>query len=150
MKFMMLVIPPEGYGQLSPETPGPDGHDGLYLPKAEAVAAMAKYNDELHKAGVLVGLNGLHPPSAGARVTFPGGKPRVQDGPFAEAKELVGGYWLIDVESRAAAIDWACKIPPVEDFTIEVRQVEEADVFEGMQEEDSVYNQYQNKERPQT
>lgn len=137
---MMLVIPAEGYGDLAPGTP----------PEPEAIAAMARYNDELDKAGVLVSLNGLHPPSAGARVTFPGGKPKVQDGPFAEAKELVGGYWLIDVESRDKAIEWACKIPPVEDFTIEVRQVEEGDVFEGLQQENSTYDRYQSKETPKT
>jgi hypothetical protein len=99
------------------------------MPAAEAIAAMSKYNQELADAGVLLALNGLHPPSAGARVTFPGGKPRVQDGPFAEAKEVLGGYWLIDVPSREDAIAWACKVPPVEDFVIEVRQVQETDDF---------------------
>src|SRR5688500_15685789 len=148
MKFMMLVIPAEGYGDMPPGTPGADGHDGMYLPKDEAVAQMAKYNDELDKAGVLVGLYGLHVPAEGARVTFPGGKPKVQDGPFAEAKELVGGLWIIDVASREAALEWACKVPPVENFTIEVRQVEGPEVFEGLQDDNSTYNRYQRGEAP--
>jgi hypothetical protein len=138
MKFMMLVIPAEGYNVLPAGT----------LPDEAAMAAMSKYNDELAKAGVLVSLNGLHPPSMGARVTFPGGKPKVQDGPFTEAKEMLGGYWLIDVASRDKAIEWACKIPPVEDFTIEVRQVQEPECFKGMQPDDSTYNEFNRKERP--
>ena len=136
---MMLVIPEEGYGTMPPGT----------MPEQEAIDQMAKYNDELHKAGVLVSLYGLHVPAEGARVTFPGGKPRVQDGPFAEAKELVGGFWIIDAESREKAIEWATKVPPVENFTIEVRQVEGPDDFAaGMQEENSTYNRYGRGEGP--
>jgi len=140
MKFMMLVIPEAGYGELVPGS----------MPDPEALASMSRYNDELHKAGVLVSLYGLRVPTEGARVTFPGGKPKVQDGPFAEAKELVGGFWIIDVASREAAIAWACKVPPVENFTIEVRQVEGPDDFAGMQDENSTYNEYARKETPQT
>jgi len=136
MKFMMLVIPEEGYGQMPAGT----------LPDSEAIAAMARYNDELDKAGVLVSLYGLHVPAEGARVTFPGGKPKVQDGPFAEAKELVGGFWIIDVASREAALEWACRVPPVENFTIEVREVEGTEVFEGLQDDNSTYNRYQRKD----
>ena len=138
MKFMMLVIPEAGYGEMAPGT----------MPDVEAIKEMAKYNDELHTAGVLVSLYGLHVPAEGSRITFPGGKPKVQDGPFAEAKELVGGFWIIDVPSREAAIEWACKVPPVENFTIEVRQVEGPDDFVGMQEENSTYNQYARGEHP--
>ena len=139
MKFMMLVIPEEGYGQMPPGT----------MPEAEAVAEMSRYNDELDKAGVLVSLYGLHVPAEGARVTFPGGKPKVQDGPFAEAKELVGGFWIIDVVSREAAIEWARKVPPVENFTIAIRQVEGPDDFPaGLQDDNSTYNQYQRGETP--
>jgi len=140
MKFMMLVITEAGYGEPEPGT----------MPDPEALASMSRYNDELHKAGVLVSLYGLRVPTEGARVTFPGGKPKVQDGPFAEAKELVGGFWIIDVASRDAAIEWACKVPPVENFTIEVRQVEGPDDFAGMQDENSTYNEYARKETPQT
>ena len=70
-----------------------------------------KYNEALQKAGVLLALDGLHPPSMGARVTFAGGKPKVTDGPFAEAKEVLGGYWMIQVKSREEAIEWATRCP---------------------------------------
>jgi hypothetical protein len=112
------------------------------MPDPEAIASMARSNDELDRAGVLVSLYGLHVPAEGARVTFPGGKPRVQDGPFAEAKELVGGFWMIDVASREEAVAWACRVPPVENFTIEVRGVEEPADFAGMQDDNSTYNRY--------
>jgi len=117
-QFMMLVLPPS-YTDAMPGT----------MPAAEAVALMSKFNQELADAGVLRALNGLHPPSMGARVTFPEGKPRVQDGPFSESKEVVGGYWLIEVASREEAVAWACKVPPVEPFTIEVRQVQDTADF---------------------
>jgi hypothetical protein len=115
---MMLVIP-KGYENAAPDA----------MPKATAVAAMARYNEELHKAGVLLAMEGLHPPSTGARVTFSGGKPKVTDGPFAEAKEVLGGYWIIQVKSRDEAIAWAKKCPASEDMTIEIRQVHEFEDF---------------------
>jgi hypothetical protein len=118
MRFMMLMIP-KGYEKAAPGT----------APDAKAVAAMMKYNAELKKAGVLLALDGLHPPSAGARVTFPGGKPKVTDGPFAEAKEVLGGYWIIDVKSREEAIEWAKRCPGSENETIEIRQVQEMSDF---------------------
>jgi hypothetical protein len=90
---------------------------------------MMKYNEALQKAGVLVALDGLHPPSTGARVSFKGGKPLVTDGPFAEAKEVLGGYWMIRVNSRAEAIEWAKKIPGGENEIVEVRQVQEMEDF---------------------
>jgi hypothetical protein len=111
---MMLVIP-KGYEQAKPGT----------LPDPKLVGKMMKYNESLQKAGVLLALDGLHPPSMGARVTFPGGKARVSDGPFAEAKEVVGGYWMIQVKSKAEAIEWASRAPMGENETIEVRQVQE-------------------------
>jgi hypothetical protein len=114
MRFMMLMIP-KGYEHAAAGT----------TPDAKAVAAMMKYNEELQKAGVLLALDGLHPPSMGARVSFAGGKPKVTDGPFAEAKEVVGGYWMIQVRSREEAIEWACRCPGSENETIEVRQVQE-------------------------
>jgi hypothetical protein len=86
---------------------------------------MMKYNESLQKAGVLRGLEGLHPPSMGARVTFGGGKPKISDGPFPEAKEVLGGYWMIEVNSRAEAIEWASRCPASENEIIEVRQVQE-------------------------
>jgi hypothetical protein len=114
MRFMMLMIP-RGYEQASPGT----------LPPADHIAAMMKYNEALTKAGVLLALDGLHPPSTGARVSFSGGKPTVTDGPFSEAKEVIGGYWMIQVKSRAEAIEWASRCPALDNEMIEVRQVQE-------------------------
>jgi hypothetical protein len=86
---------------------------------------MMKYNESLQKAGVLLALDGLHPPSMGARVSFSGGKPQVTDGPFTETKEVVGGYWMIQVKSKEEAIEWAKRCPGSENEVIEVRQVQE-------------------------
>ncbi len=126
MRFMMLMIP-KGY-----ETAPPD----VKLDPAR-VKAMMTFNEALQEAGVLLALDGLHPPSTGARVSFEGGKPLVIDGPFAEAKEVLGGYWMIDVASRDEAIAWAKRCPASENEVIEVRQVQEvvdfdADVREAM------------------
>src|SRR5712672_4670879 len=114
MRFMMLMIP-KGYESAAPGT----------MPPADAVAAMMKYNEALKNAGVLITLDGLHPPSMGARVTFAGGKPVVTDGPFAESKEVLGGYWMIEVKSRQEAIEWAKKCPASANEIIEIRQVQE-------------------------
>jgi hypothetical protein len=114
MRFMMLMIP-RGYETAKPGT----------MPDPKAVAAMMKYNESLQKAGVLVGLDGLHPRSAGARVSFSGGQPKVMDGPFAETKEVVGGYWMIQVKSKEEAIEWASRCPASDNEVIEVRQVQE-------------------------
>jgi hypothetical protein len=118
MRFMMLMIP-KGYESAKPGT----------MPDPAKIAAMMKYNESLQKAGVLLALDGLHPPSAGARVTFPGGKAKVTDGPFAEAKEVLGGYWMIQVKSREEAIEWASRCPGSENEMIEVRQVQEMSEF---------------------
>ena len=118
MRFMMLMIP-KGYESASPGT----------VPDAKAVEAMMKYNEALQKAGVLVALDGLHPPSTGARVSFKNGKPTVTDGPFAEAKEVLGGYWMIRVNSRAEAIEWAKQIPGGDNEIVEIRQVQEMEDF---------------------
>jgi hypothetical protein len=114
MRFMMLMIP-KGYETAAPGT----------VPDAKAVAAMMKYNESLQKAGVLLALDGLHPPSMGARVSFKGGKPKVTDGPFAEAKEVLGGYWMIQVKSKEEAIEWASRCPGGDNEMIEIRQVQE-------------------------
>lgn len=118
MRFMMLMIP-KGYEQAKPGT----------MPDAKAVSAMMKYNEELQKAGVLIALEGLHPPSMGARVSFTGGKPKVTDGPFTEAKEVVGGFWMIQVKSREDAINWASRCPASDNEVIEIRQVQEMSDF---------------------
>jgi hypothetical protein len=103
-----------------------------YMPAADDVAAMMAYNEELTKAGVLLALDGLAPSSKGARVSFGGsGQPTVTDGPFTEAKELIGGFWIIDVKSKEEAIEWAKRVPHVqgETFEIEVRQMFEMSDF---------------------
>jgi len=124
VRFMMLMIP-KGYETAEPGT----------VPDAKAVEAMMKYNEALQKAGVLLALDGLHPPSMGARVSFQGGRPKVTDGPFTEAKEVIGGYWMIQVKSKAEAIEWASRCPGSDNEVIEVRQVQElADFPEDVQQ----------------
>ncbi len=122
MRFMMLMFP------------GAKAEAGG-LPKPEAIVEMGKYNEELSKAGVLLALDGLHPSSKGARVTFKGGKRAVIDGPFAESKELIGGYWMIQVKSREEAIEWARRCPAAEDEMIELRQVFELADFTNLSPE---------------
>jgi hypothetical protein len=118
MRFMMLMIP-KGYEQAAPGT----------MPDAKSVEAMMKYNEELRKAGVLLALEGLHPASMGARISFAEGKQKVTDGPFAEATEVLGGYWMIQVKSREEAIQWASRCPASPNETIEIRQVMEMTDF---------------------
>ena len=139
MRFMLLMIP-KGYESAPPGT----------LPKPDHVAAMTAYNNTLKKAGVLLALDGLHPPSAGARVSFAGGKPMVKDGPFAEAKEVVGGYWMIQVRSKEEAIEWAKRAPMGDNEIIEVRQVQEMeDVPPDVQQAAAGFEDLQ-KSRPQS
>jgi hypothetical protein len=118
MRFMMLVIP-KGYEKAAPGT----------IPDAKLIERMTRYNESLTKAGVLIALDGLHPPSTGARVTFSGGKAKVVDGPFTEAKEVVGGYWVIQVKSQEEALEWAKRAPMLDGDAIEVRQVQELSDF---------------------
>jgi hypothetical protein len=101
--------------------------------------AMGKYNDELNKAGVLLALDGLQPSSKGARVAFAGGKPSVTDGPFTEAKEIIAGYWVIQVKSREEAIEWAKRIPAesAEMAEVELRPFYELEDFAPGQAVDS-------------
>ena len=110
-RFMMLMYPSVTEEQYE---------EGV---RAEDAGAMSKFNQTLIQAGVLLALDGLHPASKGARVTLAGGKPTITDGPFTEAKELVGGYWLIDVKSKEEAVEWASRAPINEGDVIEVRQV---------------------------
>lgn len=118
MRFMMIVIP-KGYESASPNA----------VPTAEMVAKMMEYNKSLQQAGVLLALDGLLPPSTAARVSWTDGKVTVTDGPFAEAKEAIGGYWIIQVHSREEAIEWAKRVPSMGDGIIEVRQIQEMDDF---------------------
>lgn len=98
------------------------------LPSTELLTAMGKYNEELAKAGVLLAGEGLHPSSKGARVRFSGKKRTVIDGPFTEAKELIAGFWLIQVKSKDEAVEWVKRIP-FEDGEVELRQVFEVEDF---------------------
>jgi hypothetical protein len=118
MRFMMLMIP-KGYEQAAPGT----------MPDPAKVAAMMKYNESLKQAGVLLALDGLHPPAAGARVSFAKGKPKVTDGPYIETKEVLGGYWMIRVKSKEEAVAWASRCPAGDNELIEVRQVQEFEDF---------------------
>ena len=120
MRFMMMVI----YESAAPDA----------VPTAEAVAKMMEYNKALQKAGVLLALDGLFPPSTGTRVSYAEGKAKVTDGAFAETKEVIGGYWIIQVRSREEAIEWARRAPISSNEVIEVRQIHEMpDFSEGVQ-----------------
>jgi len=113
MRFMMIMFPKD-YENAKPGT----------VPDLKDMEAMGKYNEELGKAGVLRALDGLTPPSTmSARVTFKSGKSKVTDGPFTEAKEVVGGYWIIEVKSREEALEWASRIPGQDSEVIEVRRM---------------------------
>jgi hypothetical protein len=114
MRFMMFMYP-----QISEED---------WNPSADDVAEMGRYNDELRKAGMLLALDGLRPPSDGASVVFEGREARVVDGPFTEAKELVGGYWIIQARSKEEAVEWAKRCPGV-DCRVEVRPIFEMEDF---------------------
>jgi hypothetical protein len=115
MRFMMIMLP-----NLTDEN---------YGPTPEAVEAMTRYNEELTKAGVLLALDGLHPPAEGARVRFSGATPTVTDGPFTETKEIIGGYWMIQAKSKDEALAWARRIPAADGDVVEVRQVYEMSDF---------------------
>jgi hypothetical protein len=115
---MMLMIP-KGYEKATPGA----------MPDAKAMAAMEKYNEELQKAGILITLDGLHPPAEGARVTFAGGRPKVSKGPFAGSGEALGGYWMLQTKSKAEAVKWASRCPAGEGDVIELRQVQELEDF---------------------
>ena len=118
MRFMMIVIP-KSYEKAKPGA----------MPDPKIVAEMSKYNESLQKAGVLLSMEGLHPPSVGARVTFTGGKPKVIDGPYTEAKEVIGGFWMIEVKSKEEAVEWARRAPMPDGELIEIRRVQEFEDF---------------------
>ena len=115
MRFMMIV-------KASPES------EAGVMPSEAELAEMGKFNEEMVNAGVMLAGEGLHPSSNGARVRFSGGKPSVIDGPFAESKELIAGFWIIDVKSRDEALAWARRIP-FRDGEVEIRQVFEIEDF---------------------
>ena len=115
MRFMLIVK-------------ASDKSEAGVLPTEQELAGMAKFNEQMLKAGVMLAGDGLQASSKGARVQFSSGKPRVIDGPFAEAKELIAGYWIIQAKSKEEAVEWARRVPFV-DGEIEVRQMFELDDF---------------------
>jgi hypothetical protein len=123
MRFMMLMIPGVYQGAQGQKA----GAD--FAPGVDDVQEMMKFNEGLAKSGNLILLDGLHPPSMGARVSFKGGKPMVVDGPFAESKEVLGGFWIINAKSKEEAVEWAKRVPAREDDVIEVRQIFEMEEF---------------------
>src|SRR5712691_6601653 len=116
MRFMMLVRADKNT-------------EAGVLPSKELVAAMGQFNEEMVKAGVLLAADGLQPSSKGARIKFSRGKRTVTDGPFTETKELIAGFWMIQVKSKEAAIEWAKRVPFADGEVIEIRQVFEASDF---------------------
>jgi hypothetical protein len=118
MRFMVLMIPGDK-----------KSYEGGAMPEPELVTAMMKFNEDIAKAGILLAADGLHPSPKGARISFGGGKPRVTDGPFAEAKELIGGYWIWQVKSKAEAVEWASRCPAADGDTIELRQIFDMEDF---------------------
>lgn len=115
MRFMLLMIP-AGYETAAPDQMPDD---------AERVEAMMAFNVALQDAGVLLACDGLHPPASGTRVSFKAGKPIITDGPFAETKEVLGGYWIIEASSQAEAVAWAARCPGADNEVIEVRRLQE-------------------------
>jgi hypothetical protein len=113
MRFMMIMFP-QAYENAKPG----------WVPDLKEMEAMGKYNEQLQKAGVLLALDGLTPPSTmSARITFKSGTSKVTDGPFTEAKEVIGGYWVIQVKSREEALEWASRIPGKDNEMVEVRRM---------------------------
>ena len=112
MQYLLLLhVDESGWGHLSPEQ------------QQQGMAAYAAYADALHQAGAFKGSNRLEPSSKGSNVRLAGGKPRVTDGPFAETKEQIGGYFLIDVPDQAAAVSWASRCPAASHGVVEVRAI---------------------------
>jgi hypothetical protein len=116
MRFMVIMYP------------GPKAEAGE-MPDEKILTEMGRFNEELVKTGVMLAGEGLHPTSKGARIRFPGGKPRVSDGPFTESKEVIGGFWLMQVKSKEEIVEWMKRCPCSGDEMIEIRQVFEADDF---------------------
>lgn len=117
MKFMILMIP------------GGNKAESGEMPDEQTLAAMMKYNEDLVNAGVMLGGDGLHPTAKGARVHFAGGKHTITDGPFTEAREILGGYWLWRCKSKQEALEWAARCPAGEGDTLEIRQVFDPEDF---------------------
>jgi hypothetical protein len=125
MRFMMIMIP----RVYQPDAPPGERAEEGFTPPAETVARMMSFNEELANAGALIALDGLHPSLRGARVAFSGGRAEVTDGPFRGARDVVGGYWIIEARSKEEAVEWARRCPAADGDVIEVRQVFEVSDF---------------------
>ncbi len=123
MRFLVFMIP-EVYQPKNGRKPDPH-----FTPDAEMMAKMGKFNEELRKAGALLSVDGLHPLTTGARLAFSGGKASVTDGPFVDAQEVVGGYWMLEAKSKQQVIDWMKRCPAQDGDVIEIRQVHEPSDF---------------------
>jgi hypothetical protein len=108
---------------------GNEKYEAGAMPTREELASMDKFNDELIKAGIMLAGEGLHPSSKGLRISYAGTKRTVRDGPFAEAKELVAGFWIWQMKSRAEALEWAKRIPFTNGEEVEIRPLFEAEDF---------------------
>ncbi len=115
MQFMMLMIPDVYRGNKK--------FNGGFVPDPKKLEEMGRFNEELGKAVKILSVNGLHPLSAGARVSFKKGKPTVTDGPFVETKEVLGGYWMVEADSQEELVKWAQRCPAEEGDIIEIRQI---------------------------
>jgi len=116
MRFMVIVKT----GQL---------RESGSIPSAESMEKMGAFNEQLMKAGALLSAEGLQPSSKGARITYSGGRPTVTDGPFAETKELIGGFWIVQMKSKDEALEWFSRCPFENGEEIEIRQVTEPEEF---------------------
>lgn len=123
MRFLVFMIPDVYQPKNGKKT------DPKFVPNAEMMAKMGKFNDELKKAGALMSLDGLQPLTTGARLAFSGGKPTLTDGPQVEAKEVVGGYWMLQAKSKQQVVDWMKRCPAQDGDVIEIRQVAEMSDF---------------------
>lgn len=121
MQFMMLMIP-NVYRD-------PKKLKAGFVPDPQGIEKMSRFNEEFGKAVKILSLNGLHPPNSGTRVAYGKGKPTVTDGPFAEAKEVLGGYWLVEASSKEEVVKWARRCPAEEGDVIEIRQIFDASDF---------------------
>lgn len=115
---MMMI--PRGY---QPDTPAAERVEEGYEPTVEEMAPMGRFNDEMEAAGVLLMVDGLHPLSRGARVAFAQGKATVTDGPFIETREVIGGFWILQVKSKQEALEWARRCPALNGDVIELREI---------------------------
>lgn len=132
MRFMMIVKATQ------------ESESGV-MPGPEVFAEMGRFNEEMVKAGVMLSGEGLHPSSKGARIAFDGSKRTVTDGPFAETKELVAGFWIMQTNSLEEAIEWGKRVP-FQDGEVEIRQIFETEDFEGIMDPEDIQKEHEMRE----